>query len=477
MRKLQILSIAALAIFGFGCANKEAQKDAKTQGELVADQSQKVTFTLPKVEAIEETLDIHGSFEAMQSISLGAKVSGRVTFVSVSDGSRVSRGQVIASVETTSLYAEVQRAQAGVDAALAAKAQAETQAAMSPQQTKAAIAVAEAGLKSAKARLELVRKGPRAQERRSAQDRVNGAKSAMEKAKADLERFKRLYEQDVVAKADLDNAQLAYDTALSNYQTALESLDMIVEGSRPEEVSQAEEAVRQAEEQLRNARASAMIDSVRRQQVVQAEAQLRDARGRLTQARQALSDANIVAPVDGYVSGKPAQVGQVVAPGTPVAQIVSLNGVYLDGQIPESQIGNIATGQMVRVKVSSYPNETFDGSIVAIRPGADSLGRLFTARIAVNDPGKKLRPGMFADASVILKREEGAVLLPIDAIITKEEKNYVFIEENGKAKRLEVKTGASKDGMIQLLEFSPTQKVILKGKDLLSDGTVVKEDK
>ncbi|MFN8139966.1 MAG: efflux RND transporter periplasmic adaptor subunit [Fimbriimonadales bacterium] len=475
--KKTIALIAPLFLLLIGCADKAAQKEAKTQSELIADQSQRVTFTQPTIEPIESLLEIHGSFEAMQSVAVGAKVAGRVTLVTVSDGSPVRRGQTIAMVDTTSLMAEVQRAQAGVDAALSAKLQAQTQAAMSPEQTQAAIKQAEAGLKAARARLDLVRKGPREQEKRSAQDRVNAAKSAMEKAKADLERFRKLYEQDAVAKADLDAAQLAYDTALSNYQTALEMLDMTLEGSRPEEIRQAEEAVTQASEQLRNARASSMMDSVRKQQVVQADAQLREARARLTQARQALSDASIVAPVDGFVSGRPAQVGQVVSPGTPVAQIVSLNGVYLEGQIPEGEIAKVTTGLQVRVNVASYQDKTFEGTVVAVRPVADSLGRLFTARIAVNDPSKLLRPGMFADASLVLGRTDDAILLPVDAIISKENKAYVFVDSGGKAKRIEIKTGANKDGKVQVFDLSPNEKVVLKGKDLLTDGTVIKEDK
>lgn len=475
--KKTIALIAPLFLLLIGCADKAAQKEAKTQSELIADQSQRVTFTQPTIEPIESLLEIHGSFEAMQSVAVGAKVGGRVTLVTVSDGSPVRRGQTIAMVDTTSLMAEVQRAQAGVDAALSAKLQAQTQAAMSPEQTQAAIKQAEAGLKAARARLDLVRKGPREQEKRSAQDRVNAAKSAMEKAKADLERFRKLYEQDAVAKADLDAAQLAYDTALSNYQTALEMLDMTLEGSRPEEVRQAEEAVTQASEQLRNARASSMMDSVRKQQVVQADAQLREARARLTQARQALSDASIIAPVDGFVSGRPAQVGQVVSPGTPLAQIVSLNGVYLEGQIPEGEIAKVTTGLQVRVNVASYQNKTFEGTVVAVRPVADSLGRLFTARIAVNDPSKLLRPGMFADASLVLGRTDDAILLPVDAIISKENKTYVFVDSGGKAKRIEIKTGANKDGKVQVFDLSPSERVVLKGKDLLTDGTVIKEDK
>ncbi len=471
------LPLIAIALALAGCPNREAQREAKIQQSMLQDQVARVTFVTPTIENVNETMEISGAFEALNQVQLGAKIAGRITGISVSDGSPVRAGQVIATIDTSTLQEQVRQAQASVDAALSAKTQAQTQASMSPLQSQAAVRQAEAALKAAKANLDKVRSGPREQEKEAAKQKVNATKSAMNKAKTDLERYKRLYEQDAVSKAEVDAAQLTYDTALSEYQTAVEMLDMALQGSRPEEIAQAEASVHQAEEQLQNAKAATMIDAVRRQQVAQAEAQLREARARLAQANQAILDARIVSPVDGYVSGKPAQVGQVVNIGTPVATVVSLSSVYLEGQISEKDIRNVATGQRCEIKVDAFPTRVFQGTVVAINPVADSLGRLFSARIAVNDPERKLRPGMFARGSLITRTVRDAVMLPVDAILTQDSKKYVFVAQGDTAHKVEVQTGVDEDGKIQVINLSPNEKVILKGKDLLTDGAKIAEDK
>lgn len=476
MNQVSLFALLALVGMTAACADKEAQRQAKVQEDLIKDQVARVTLISPEIGSIAEELPISGAFESMDSVSLGAKIGGRLTMVSVDDGSPVKRGQVVATVESAALAAEVRRAQAAVDAALSAKAQAQTQAAISPVQSESLIRQAEAGLKSAKARLDLVKKGARDQEKRAAQERVNGAKSALTKAKSDLDRFKNLYANDAVAKADVDAAQLVYDMALVEYQTALEMLEMILEGSRPEEIRQAEEDAKQAEEQLRNAKASATIDTVRKQQVEQADAALRQARAQLVQATQALADARITSPIDGYVSGKPAQVGQVVAPGTPVAQIVGVHGIYLVGQIPEKEISRVRVGQAAKVRVEAYPNERFDATVVAIRPVVDSLGRIFSARIAVNDPSNRLRPGMFGYGAITIEALENAVIIPTDAILKDGGSHHVFVANGSKAKKVVIRTGIAQDGKTQVFDLSPNERVLHRGIAALKDGAEFKED-
>jgi len=177
------------------------------------------------------------------------------------------------------------------------------------------------------------------------------------------------------------------------------------------------------------------------------------------------------------VTGTPAKVGQVVAPGTPVATIVSLDGVYFEGQVPETEIGNVEIGQTASVTLDAVPGRTFSGTIVAIDPKAESLGRLFAARIAINNPGSIVKPGMFGKAVLRLRSVPGAVTLPLDAIRKSGEKSYVFVKQGDVAKRVEVKTGLQDNGAVQVTGVSPNADVILRGKDLVEDGSKVREDK
>lgn len=227
MRLMVLLSLAALA---FGCADREAQKNAKAQAEMLADTTIAVTVVRPERRDVIEALEVSGSLDSLDFVQVGAKVGGRLVRVSVRDGSAVRAGQVIAEVETTDLRLQVEQARAALQQALARRAEAELQVAMTPEQTEAAVRQAEAQLESAKARLDLARAGARAQEKEQAKARVNQTKAQLDKAKADLDRVRRLYEQEAVAKADLDAAQAIYDQALAGYQQAVEAYDLLLEG-------------------------------------------------------------------------------------------------------------------------------------------------------------------------------------------------------------------------------------------------------
>jgi HlyD family secretion protein len=384
---------------------------------------------------------------------------------------------VLARVDSASLTQQIMQAQAGVAAALSAKQQAAIQAQVSPQQSMAAIRQAEAAVAQAQAQLDLVQAGARSQDVARFRETVNSAKSALDKAKVDLDRAKKLYAGDAISKADVDAAQLGYDTALSTYRSALEAYDAIVEGARPQEIRQAQEAVRQAQEQLRLARANAVNDDIKKQQVTQADAQLRQAQATLRLAQQQLSEASIVSPIDGYVTGKPAKVGQVVSPGSVVASIVSLSGVYFEGQVPETEIANVQVGQTATITLDAIPGRTFTGSIIAIDPKAESLGRLFAARIALQSPGNVVKPGMFGQAVLRLKSIPNAVTLPLGAIKKEGDKSYVFTKNGEVARRMQVQIGHQEGEVVQVVGLPANVEVILGGKDLVQDGSKIREDR
>ena len=473
------IAILTLGLMGYfiGRPNEREQKEAAAQQAIISDTTVPVTFVRPVTRPLQANLTLNGPIRTLDEVDVGAKLGGRIVMVTVQEGSRVRAGQVIARVDSASIMQQISQAQAQVSAALSAKQQAQIQAQVSPQQSMIAIRQAEAGVAQARAQLDLVRAGARTQEVSRAREQVNSTKAAMDKAKADLDRAKRLFAGDAISRSAVEAAQLSYDTALANYRSAVEGFDLLIEGARPQEIRQAEEGVRQAEEQLRMARANQVNDDIRRQQVQQADAQLRQAQAQLRIAQQQLSDTAIISPIDGYVTGRPAKVGQVVSPGTPVASIVSLNGVYFEGQVPETEIANVQIGQTATVTLDAIPGRTFEGTVVAIDPKAESLGRLFATRIAINNPGSIVRPGMFGKAILRLKSIPNALTLPVDAIRKEGDKSFVFVRNGDVAKRVEIRVGQQQGEFVQVFNLTTTQDVVLKGKDLLQDGSKIREDK
>lgn len=476
MIRWSFILLAILSVVASGCRDKEAQEQAERQKRLLEDQTVPVTFTEPKIDDLSIALDVSGPLKSLDEVQVGAETAGRLTMVAVNDGSPVRAGQVIARVDSVALSLQVQRAEAGLARAKSLRAQAEQQAKMSPKSTEASIQQAEAALAQAQANLRLVRAGARTQEIERAKEQVNAAKATMEKRRMDYDRMQELFNQEVISRSELEQAEWAYKTALADYRAAVEALDALQEGSRPEEIERAEEAVRQAEAGVRAARANADIDNVRREQLREANAAVREAEAALASARKQLADADVISPITGYVVGRPAQVGQVVAPGTPIARIVSLNSVYFEAKIPEMEVAKVSTGQQVEVTIDALPDIKFTGTVAAVTPQADDLGRLFSARIAVENGRGLLKPGMFGKGRIITEQVRGATLIPTDAIRTEGGKHFVFVAENAKAKQVEVRIGLTQDGYTQVLDYNESGKLILGGKDLLTDGAAIRED-
>ncbi len=469
-----MLIVVAAAVSG-GCPDRQAQKEAAIQKQLLSDKVVPVTFVTPKIESVESGLEVSGPLRTLDEVTIGARTAGRLVFVSVQDGSPVKAGQTIAQVDSAGLLHQIQQAQAGVAAAESALAQARIQARVTPAQSGAAVRQAEAALAQAKSQLALVRKGAREQEKAQARERVNSAESSMNKAKADLDRAKRLYREDAIALAEVESAQLQYDMALANYRTAVEGYNLVLEGARPEEIRVAEDAVRAAEEQLLSAKANAMLDAAASERVIQAQANVRQAEAQLRLVRQQLSETVVVSPIDGYVSGTPAKTGQTVGPGSPVARIVGLGSVYFEAQIPELEVSRVKIGQPAKIRIDAFPDRDFAGVVIAIRPDANELGRLFATRIAVSNGGGTLRPGMYARGMLTLSTSMDATLIPRDAVRSEGTKHYVFVADGTKAKRIEVTLGLIKEDWVQVFGLSPSQRVILKGKDSLTDGDAIRE--
>lgn len=465
-----------LALGASGCVDREAQKQAARTKEIIEDPAILVSVKPVEVRTLQDDLEITGQVTTSSDVTIGARSPGRVVAVFVKDGDPVRAGQVIAEQETTVLRSAVLQAQGQVNAAQAQLQQAITNAKIAPQRSANAVASAEAGLRSAKAQLEKAKQGARDEEVKQAEAQVSTAKFAMETAKKELDRQKELFEGGAVAKARVEQAENAYQSSLGAYQTALENLRMRQAWTRPEDIRSAEEQVRQAEEAVRTAKANQRLDVTLDQQVAAARANVKAAEANLSIAKQNLADAQIRSPFSGRISGNPVQPGTYLAPGSPVARLIGVEGIYFEGEVPESQIAAIAPGLPVRVTVDAVPNRTFAGSVVAVSPSGDQVGRIFRVRIGLAGATDEVKPGMFARGVLTLKSIPNATVVPNSAVIRDADKFYVFTVEGDTAKRRQVTTGLRVNGDLQVVGVPSGSNVVIAGQSQLTDGAKVRID-
>src|SRR5688572_1242927 len=214
----------------------------------------------------------------------------------------------------------------------------------------------EASLAQARARLGLTPEGNDDRVDPEQTATVRQARAVLDEARFNRDRAARLVEQGIIAKAEFDSATSVFKVAEGRYQDAYE--------------------------EIRN-----------RQGV------LAQRRSELALARQQLKDTNVVAPIDGIVQEKRTSVGEYLAAGAPVVNIVRMDPLRLRAQVPERESQSVRTGQDVRVTVEG-DSIVYLGKIMRLSPVIAEQNRMLMVEADVRNNGK-LRPGSLAQAEIV----------------------------------------------------------------------------
>ncbi len=201
-----------------------------------------------------------------------------------------------------------------------------------------------------------------------------------------------------------------------------------------------------------------------RSAVTGAQAQVADARARLASVRQQLDDAIVTAPIGGVVSGRPANAGDVVSPGTPIATIIDPSSMLLEAAVPSEALAALKLGTPVEFVVRGYPGQTFEGRIDRVAPSADPVTRQVMIFVGVPNTRGQLVAGLFAEGRVTSERRTG-VVVPATAVDTSGQSPWVLRLRDGKAERVAVQIGVRDDRSerIEILSGVAAGDVLLAG--------------
>lgn len=179
------------------------------------------------------------------------------------------------------------------------------------------------------------------------------------------------------------------------------------------------------------------------EQVVQAEAQL-------VSAQSSYADATVTSPIDGIVGKRYMEAGDMASPGVPLVEIVQKDRVKIKFDVTEIDLGKIRLGQVAKVMVKSYPDKVFEGKVTEISPILDPMTRMASVEVLVENSSDELKPGMFADVTVITNVMENVIAIPRFATIENTslqrvngqnqvvKKYTVYVVEGGKAMQREL---------------------------------------
>jgi Cu(I)/Ag(I) efflux system membrane fusion protein len=154
--------------------------------------------------------------------------------------------------------------------------------------------------------------------------------------------------------------------------------------------------------------------------------------------------------------------------GQTLAQVSGLATVWLNAAVPEAQAGQVRVGASAHAALAAFPGEAFTGKVIAILPSAQADSRTLTARIELQNPGGRLKPGMFA--TVHLGGEASpALFIPSEAVIRTGKRALVMIAgDGGRFQPVEVQLGREDGDRTEILAgLGEGQKVVASGQFLI----------
>jgi len=176
----------------------------------------------------------------------------------------------------------------------------------------------------------------------------------------------------------------------------------------------------------------------------------------------------IYSPFSGVVIEKMVQQGQYVNTGDVLFNIADLSGVWVELEVYENQFRNIRVGQPVEIRSQSFPGTSLTGHVSLVYPFLDPKTRTVKVRVAMPNPGMKLKPEMFVNALIKVPLAEG-IAVPVTAVMDSGKRQVVWVErEPGKFASRDVVVGERTGDRIQILSgLSRGEKVVISGGYLI----------
>lgn len=240
------------------------------------------------------------------------------------------------------------------------------------------------------------------------------------------------------------------------------------------QLQQAQASLALAESRNRRAAELSREGFISKQARDEAASELKVQRAAVELSKAQLDKTVIQAPFDGLIGLRNVSVGDYVSPGADLVPIESVDPLKVDFRIPEQYLGSVYTGLKLTLSFDALPGQSREGQVGAISPVVDVGGRSLLLRATVPNADDTLRPGMFARVRLQLSNAE-ALMVPETALSPSGDTQYVFKVEQGVARRVPVKIGLRREGMVELEEgVQAGDQVIVSGLQKVSDGAAVK---
>jgi len=261
---------------------------------------------------------------------------------------------------------------------------------------------------------------------------VMNAKASLEWAEAEFGRIGQLLEQKVVSQSEYDQRRSQVEAGRQQYQVARNV----------------------AEQSYRS---------------------LEAARARVELARKAMADTGIRAPFSGLVAERLVSVGDYVTRGARVVTVVRVDPMRVELTVPEQSVSLVKVGQPVRLTVDAYPGETFTANVRFVSPTLRTDQRALTVEAIASNTDGRLKPGLFATASIQQPTPATALLIPSTAVETVSGTSRVYVIKTNKVEERIVTIGETVGPDVEITSGLGKGDIVAAApKGRLTDGSEVR---
>ncbi len=191
----------------------------------------------------------------------------------------------------------------------------------------------------------------------------------------------------------------------------------------------------------------------------------------LREAKVSFEQGFVRSPIDGVVNRWDVDPGEFVKRGQAVLELVSVDRMRINVDVPEMDVRYLKVWQNARVTVDAYPGEHWDGLVDFVAFKADPATKTFKARVVVDNADGRVRPGMIAHVSFLRKMVPDALVAPLFAVLDKGGERILFVEKDGIAQARTATIGVIDNDKVQIVSgLKPGDNLIVTGQHNVEDG-------
>jgi membrane fusion protein (multidrug efflux system) len=241
------------------------------------------------------------------------------------------------------------------------------------------------------------------------------------------------------------------------------------------DLAEANAALTESTSQYQRARDLLATRVVSQSQYEQLEATMKANQARVDAAGARLADTVIRAPFNGRVGLRRVSVGSLVNPGTVITTLDDTSVMKVDFTVPENLIGNLREGLALGARTAAHPDRELPGRVLTIDSRIDPTTRSVTVRALVPNTAALLRPGMLVNVALAGDAYE-ALVIPEQALVPEQSRQFVFVIEGGKVAKREVQIGRREPGKVEIVGgLRQGERIVVEGTQKVRDGGAVRE--